>query len=144
MKQRVEEMEREANKLRELQAAAEQANNADSSEDTGMPIVTDEDKAASDSRSIYVGNVSIIFWTRILLPLINGPFFHVDRLTTVPLQKRFRYTFKLAARSTELQFFATNSLVTQKGLHPIISRTLRTDLYFAVVSHTLNSRNQSI
>jgi polyadenylate-binding protein 2 len=62
MKQRVEEMEREANKLRELQAAAEQANNADASEDAGGPIVTDEEKAASDSRSIYVGNVSISFF----------------------------------------------------------------------------------
>jgi polyadenylate-binding protein 2 len=56
MKQRVEEMEREANKLRELQAAAEQANNVgDPAED--LPMVTDEDKAAADGRSIYVGNV---------------------------------------------------------------------------------------
>jgi len=60
MKERVEEMEREANKLRELQAAAEQASNTgDSGEDPGVPMVTDEEKAASDSKSIYVGNVSI-------------------------------------------------------------------------------------
>lgn len=58
MKQRVEEMEREAKKLRELQAAAEQA--ADSSEggESG-PMETEEDKAAIDGRSVYVGNVCI-------------------------------------------------------------------------------------
>ncbi|KAF9563694.1 RNA-binding domain-containing protein [Agrocybe pediades] len=56
MKQRVEEMEREANKLRELQAAAaEQA--ANSSDAHGTAMDTDEDKANADSRSVYVGNV---------------------------------------------------------------------------------------
>jgi len=61
MKQRVEEMEREANKLRELQAAAEQANHGgDSADDSAAPMVTDEEKAAADSRSIYVGNVGVI------------------------------------------------------------------------------------
>jgi polyadenylate-binding protein 2 len=52
MKQRVEEMEREANKLREMQAAAEKE-----SESSGTPMDTEEDKAIADSRSIYVGNV---------------------------------------------------------------------------------------
>ncbi|KAF9485388.1 hypothetical protein BDN70DRAFT_903207 [Pholiota conissans] len=55
MKQRVAEMEREANKLRELQAAAEQA--AHSAEENGAAMETDEDKANADNRSIYVGNV---------------------------------------------------------------------------------------
>ena len=55
MKQRVAEMEREANKLRELQAAAEQANH--SGEDSGTAMDT-ENKELSDSRSVYVGNVS--------------------------------------------------------------------------------------
>jgi polyadenylate-binding protein 2 len=53
MKQRVAEMEMEANKLRELQAAAEQ----DQSADTGSAMETDEDKAGADGRSVYVGNV---------------------------------------------------------------------------------------
>lgn len=57
MKQRVEEMEREAKKLRELQAAAEQASNTAGSEDGGVPMETEEDKTAADGRSIYVGNV---------------------------------------------------------------------------------------
>ncbi|EMD41038.1 hypothetical protein CERSUDRAFT_62981 [Gelatoporia subvermispora B] len=58
MKQRVEEMEREANKLRELQAAAEKAERSGSEPgDTGVPMETEEDKAAADSRSIFVGNV---------------------------------------------------------------------------------------
>ena len=59
MKQRVEEMEREAKKLRELQAAADQANNVgDSGEDPGIPMETEEEKSLADGRSIYVGNVS--------------------------------------------------------------------------------------
>jgi hypothetical protein len=56
MKQRVEEMEREANKLRELQAAAERENNGS---EAGGAMETEEDKAASDSRSVYVGNVRL-------------------------------------------------------------------------------------
>ncbi|PFH52692.1 hypothetical protein AMATHDRAFT_56787, partial [Amanita thiersii Skay4041] len=57
MKQRVEEMEREAKKLRELQAAAEQANPVSGSEPSATHLETEEDKAAADSRSVYVGNV---------------------------------------------------------------------------------------
>lgn len=66
MKQRVEEMEREASKLRELQAAAESSSNAGASGD-GEPMDTDEDKAAADLRSIYVGNVSLVCMN----PLVN-------------------------------------------------------------------------
>lgn len=55
MKQRVEEMEREAKKLREMQAAADQTGNT-SGEDTVME--SEEDKALADGRSVYVGNVS--------------------------------------------------------------------------------------
>jgi polyadenylate-binding protein 2 len=59
MKQRVEEMEREAKKLRELQAAAAESNNAEGGEgEGGEPMETDEDKSAADSRSVFVGNVS--------------------------------------------------------------------------------------
>ncbi|TFK56058.1 RNA-binding domain-containing protein [Heliocybe sulcata] len=58
MKQRVEEMEREAKKLRELQAAAEKAAAGSEGEGgEGVPMETEEDKAAADSRSVYVGNV---------------------------------------------------------------------------------------
>jgi hypothetical protein len=61
MKQRVEEMEREAKKLRELQAAAAESNNAEGGEgETGEAMETDEDKSLADSRSVFVGNVSII------------------------------------------------------------------------------------
>ncbi|KAJ8698048.1 hypothetical protein PTI98_004804 [Pleurotus ostreatus] len=55
MKQRVEEMEMEAKKLRELQAAAEQANSMEGED--GSAMETEEEKAAADGRSIYVGNV---------------------------------------------------------------------------------------
>jgi len=54
MKQRVAEMEREAEKLRELQAAAESASTP-SGTDGAAP--SDEDKNAVDGRSVFVGNV---------------------------------------------------------------------------------------
>jgi len=58
MKQRVEEMEREAKKLRELQAAAEKAAAGSEGEGgEGVPMETEDDKAAADSKSVYVGNV---------------------------------------------------------------------------------------
>ncbi|KAF9057368.1 hypothetical protein BJ165DRAFT_1520757 [Panaeolus papilionaceus] len=55
MKQRVAEMEREASKLRELQAAA--AEQSAQSGDDGSVVENEEDKAAADGRSVYVGNV---------------------------------------------------------------------------------------
>ncbi|KAH6914835.1 hypothetical protein BKA70DRAFT_1510445 [Coprinopsis sp. MPI-PUGE-AT-0042] len=55
MKQRVEEMEREAKKLRELQAAAEANSGAEDGEGTGEG--GDEESGATDNRSVYVGNV---------------------------------------------------------------------------------------
>ena len=55
MKKRVEEMEKEAEKLRELQAAAETANSTGGGEE--VPMETEEDKMAADGRSVYVGNV---------------------------------------------------------------------------------------
>lgn len=55
MKQRVAEMEMEAKKLREMQAAAEETTTG---EDATME--TEEEKALSDTRSVYVGNVSQI------------------------------------------------------------------------------------
>lgn len=61
MKQRVEEMEREANKLRELQAAAAASNNAEGAEiHGGEAMETDEDRSVADSRSVFVGNVRTI------------------------------------------------------------------------------------
>lgn len=57
MKQRVEEMEREATKLRELQAAAEQASGSVEEDDTGLDMGGDDDKSDADIRSVYVGNV---------------------------------------------------------------------------------------
>lgn len=61
MKQRVEEMEREAKKLRELQAAAAASNAEGGEADGGEPMETDEDKSIADSRSVFVGNVSTTF-----------------------------------------------------------------------------------
>ncbi|KAL4241482.1 Nucleotide-binding alpha-beta plait domain superfamily protein [Abortiporus biennis] len=58
MKQRVEEMEREANKLRELQAQAEKNEQTVADPDNaGVPMETDEERTAADSRSVFVGNV---------------------------------------------------------------------------------------
>lgn len=61
MKQRVEEMEKEANRLRELQAAAEKAEQGSTEGgDPTVPMETDEDRTAADTRSIFVGNVSSV------------------------------------------------------------------------------------
>ncbi|KAH9050072.1 hypothetical protein EDB84DRAFT_1666593 [Lactarius hengduanensis] len=58
MKQRVEEMEREAKKLRELQAAAESSASVEQVEgDESMPMETEDEKALIDNRSVFVGNV---------------------------------------------------------------------------------------
>ncbi|KAJ7667784.1 hypothetical protein DFH06DRAFT_1126503 [Mycena polygramma] len=57
MKQRVAEMEKEAVKLRELQAAAAAESNTADGEDTNME--TEEDKTLADGRSVYVGNNQI-------------------------------------------------------------------------------------
>ena len=60
MKQRVEEMEREANKLRELQAAAEKQENASETGGDGSTSMDVEDeRSQADSRSIFVGNVRV-------------------------------------------------------------------------------------
>lgn len=58
MKQRVAEMEREAEKLRELQAAAESASTPEGT-DGATPL--EEDKTSIDGRSVFVGNVCPTF-----------------------------------------------------------------------------------
>ena len=59
MKQRVEEMEREANKLRELQAAAEkQEGDPSITGGAAVSMDTEEDRSEADGRSIFIGNVS--------------------------------------------------------------------------------------
>lgn len=57
MKQRVKQMEAEAAALRQMQAAAENEKVANESQDAGAEMETEEDRAAADGRSIYVGNV---------------------------------------------------------------------------------------
>ena len=57
MKQRVEEMEAEAKKLRELQAAAEKSTETGASSTNGEAMETEDDRQAADERSVYVGNV---------------------------------------------------------------------------------------
>jgi hypothetical protein len=60
MKERVAEMEREAEKLRELQAAAESTQSSGDAESADASMETGEDKAVADTRSIYVGNVCVL------------------------------------------------------------------------------------
>lgn len=97
MKQRVEEMEREAAKLRELQAAAEQTTDGSERGDGGA-MDTEDEKGAVDNRSVYVGNVRIFF-------ILVSYSFEVDlllgfRLTTRPHQKRFKVISKHVEPST--------------------------------------------
>jgi len=60
MKARVAEMEAEAAKLRELTAASEAASQGASNGGEGDVNMSDEDREATDSRSVYVGNVSYL------------------------------------------------------------------------------------
>lgn len=92
MKQRVAEMEREANKLRELQAAAEKEAN---SGDDGSVAGTEEDKLLADGRSIYIGNVGAATEISTLRRMINS------RLIMEQLQKRFKCISKPVELLTE-------------------------------------------
>jgi hypothetical protein len=95
MKQRVEEMEREAKKLRELQAAAESANGGSAIEaDQGAPMETEEDKSIADGRSVFVGNVRLSTLVIILLML-----FYLSRWIMGQPQKKSKRTSRLAGRS---------------------------------------------
>ena len=63
MKKRVEEMEAEASKLREMHEAEQK--DADGQEGSqGEAMETEDDRQAADSRSVYVGNVRAFcdFW----------------------------------------------------------------------------------
>lgn len=71
MKQRVEEMEREAKKLRELQAAAESQSTAGGATNPGVPMETEEERAVADSRSVFVGNVGLVICS--LAPSLKWP-----------------------------------------------------------------------
>lgn len=72
MKQRVEEMEREAMKLRELQAAAESAEAESGREGSaGAPMDAEDDKTMADSRSIYIGNVRLLVHLSTLLQEVD-------------------------------------------------------------------------
>lgn len=100
MKQRVEEMEREANKLRELQAAAEKAERGSvEASDTSVPMETEEDKAAADNRSIFVGNVSSPCSRSPLITRRINTFSHRSIIQRRP--KKFRLTSRPVVSSTE-------------------------------------------
>jgi len=81
MKQRVAEMEREAEKLRELQAAAESASTPDGA-DGATPL--EEDKSSVDGRSVFVGNVCLTprkFMTHnTIVTAVANTFFRVFRV----------------------------------------------------------------
>ena len=96
MKKRVEEMEAEAAKLRELQAASEGPQDGSGS-NAGEAMETDDDRHAADERSIYVGNVrkfhlfQSAFMTDIHL---------LHRWTIVHLPKRYKHISRPAVLLT--------------------------------------------
>ena len=112
MKQRVEEMEREAKKLRELQAAAESSTNVEQVEgEEAMPMETEDEKALIDNRSVFVGNV------RDLSLLIGTTIDHLTfhRLTIAQQPKISRHTFKPAVPLTVSPSSVTSSQAILKG-----------------------------
>ena len=90
MKKRVEEMEAEAAKLRELQAAAEEPQDGTGSNAEAME--TDDDRHAADERSIYVGNVRKFHVFYSSVHVFNV--FSILRWTTVLLLKRYKHISK--------------------------------------------------
>jgi hypothetical protein len=127
MKQRVEEMEREAKKLRELQAAAESSTAVEHPEgEEGVPMETEDEKALIDSRSVFVGNVSDTypyFGSRLTLST------HY-RWIIVRQLKISRPTSKHAVPSTALQSSATNLQVTPKGKQHSVTLPLSRVIWF--------------
>ena len=119
MKQRVEEMEREANKLRELQAAAEKKEQEEAGADGTVPMETDEEKAAADSRSVYVGNVRVALVVCCVCvcvwALTRRGVSSSCRSTTARLRKRSSNISSRVGRLTGLQFFVTSLQAILKG-----------------------------
>lgn len=112
MKQRVEEMEREAKKLRELQAAAESSTNVEQVEgEETSPMETEDEKALIDNRSVFVGNV------RDLSSLLRTTIDHLTfyRLTIAQPPKISRHTFKPVVPSTVSPSSVTSSQAILKG-----------------------------
>lgn len=94
MKQRVEEMEREANKLRELQAAAEkQENGSEAGGEGSVAMETEDERAQADARSIFVGNVCNL--PRSTLVSWHSTFAY--RSTIRQLRKKYSSTSRRAA-----------------------------------------------
>lgn len=114
MKQRVAEMEREAEKLRELQAAAESASTPEGAD--GAAQLEDE-KTAVDGRSVFVGNVRPIFRHSTVVTDVANIFLGVFacRSITALRRKSFKDISRRVEQSTGLPSFATSSLGIQKG-----------------------------
>lgn len=112
MRARVAEMEAEAAKLRELTAASEAASSSGGGGDGTDVNMSDEDREAVDSRSIYVGNVRCLSRGSSLLIPLTLCFIH--RSTTTRRRKRSSSTLRRAAPSTASRSCSTSTPV-RKG-----------------------------
>jgi hypothetical protein len=142
MKQRVEEMEAEAKKLRELQAAAEKSAETGASSANGEAMETEDDRQAADERSVYVGNVSTTSSDKRVCEYANvwdcvPPVWLVlvSRLTTTPRLRTSKRISKHVGQSTESPFCVTSSLVIRKGTSSVYFSCCPSTLFRAVV-HT--------
>lgn len=124
MKARVAEMEAEAAKLRELTAASEAAQaSANGGGQEGDVAMSDEDREATDQRSVYVGNVRSsrslsLFPHERLIPSSRC------RSIMLPLPKKSNNISLHVERSTESRFSLTSSRV-RKGQFSFFTYTLR-------------------
>jgi polyadenylate-binding protein 2 len=144
MKQRVEEMEREANKLRELQAAAEKASGGQAGDDSGVPMVTDEDRAASDSRSIYVGNVSFIPLKRTTnaTERLICTLFVVDQVDYGATPEEIQVHFQACGTINRVTILCDKFTGHPKGF--VVIYSFYRSCSYPTVLHTWNLRNQNI
>lgn len=138
MKQRVEEMEREAKKLRELQAAAEQAAESSEGGESG-PMDTEEDKTAIDSRSVYVGNVCLVFFCH-FSPCLTSVF-QVDYGAT---PEEIQGHFQSCGTINRVTILCDKFTGHPKGYEILSHEILLFCSLRNIDMHTLNSLNPSI
>jgi len=128
MKQRVAEMEEEANKLRELQALAEkQEGDASETSNGSVPMETEEERAVADGRSVFVGNVDYASTPEEIQQhfqacgTINRVTILCDKFTGHP--KGFAYVEFAESESIETALAMDNSLFRGRLLKVTAKRT---------------------
>jgi polyadenylate-binding protein 2 len=148
MKQRVEEMEREAKKLRELQAAAAESNNVEGGEGAaGEPMETDEDKSAADSRSVFVGNVGMVNFNGLVFVNANASAYVYCQVDYGATPEEIQGHFQACGTINRVTILCDKFTGHPKGwdsFHICGHTEILTPIYVALVLRMLSLQNQNI